>query len=162
MPTLTEISKRYDLSLRDKMDAFETELAKHPQTYLPLCHWFTDTQFPGLYLYTRQIFMPAGTIVTSRTHRVKHIFIISQGAFEVMNQNGKVELIRAPYTGVTHEGTRRVIGIIEDTIWTASFVTDTKDIPTLEDELTFTANKTLPKGFQGAFRGRKTDLLMAP
>lgn len=160
LPTLANISKTHELALVDKMDHFESRIAELPQVYLPLAHWFTDTQFAAIYLYTRQIFMPAGTIVTSRTHKIRHIFTISQGEFEVMNEKGYVERIIAPHTGVTFEGTRRVIRIIQDTIWTASYVTDTKDIEKVAEQVTFTANSNLPEEFVGAYKGKPSDILM--
>ena len=150
MPT----SFNLDISLKEKMDCIEADLAKEPQVYLPLCHRFT----PGLYI--REIFMPAGTIVTSRTHKVTHPYVISQGKFKVITQDGKGEIIEAPYTGVTEAGTRRIIQILEDTVWTAFYVTEKTDIDEIGEDFTFTENEKLPEGFRQAYLGNARDILM--
>lgn len=79
----------------------------------PLKHTFT----PGM--YAREITMPAGTLLTSKIHKTEHQFIVSEGVLSVFNaENNETIQIEAPYHGVTKPGTRRVIFIFEDTIWT--------------------------------------------
>jgi len=78
----------------------------------PVDHIFT----PGL--YSRQIFMKAGTFITSKIHKTKHPYIVSQGLVSVWIDEGEEIVIQAPYTGITEPGTRRVLYIWEDTIWT--------------------------------------------
>ncbi len=77
----------------------------------PLRHIFT----PGL--YTREIFMPKGSLIVSRIHNTTHTFVVSKGHAAVL-VDGVVEHIKAPYTGITKPGTRRVLFIHEDCIWT--------------------------------------------
>lgn len=78
----------------------------------PLTHTFT----PGL--YSRQIFMPAGSILTSKIHRTEHQFIVSSGRVTVYSESGSVETICAPHIGITKPGTRRLLLVHEDTVWT--------------------------------------------
>lgn len=78
----------------------------------PVDHIFT----PGL--YSRQIFMKAGTFITSKIHKTKHPYIVSQGLVSVWIDEGQEIVIQAPHTGITEPGTRRVLYIWEDTIWT--------------------------------------------
>jgi hypothetical protein len=61
--------------------------------------------------------MPAGTLLTSKIHKTEHPFIVSKGKLNVF-LNGEMQYIEAPYSGVTKPGTRRVIYILEDCIWT--------------------------------------------
>ena len=77
----------------------------------PLKHSF----IPGY--YCRQIFMPAGSKLTSQIHRTEHTYHIIQGKLIVWNKGEAVE-ITAPHCGITTPGTRRYLEIIEDCIWT--------------------------------------------
>src|SRR6478752_8060530 len=101
---------RHNDEFIDKIEAIMQE-ANNP-IECPLRHIFT----PGL--YAREIFMPANQLVTSKSHKTEHIFIVSKGVVEVSIDGGKSEMIAAPYTGITRAGTRRVLLIHEDTIWT--------------------------------------------
>lgn len=72
---------------------------------------------PGLYL--RKMFMPRNTILTSKIHKTEHPYIVSLGIVRIWSQEypDGVEVF-APYTGITHKGTRRLILAYEDTFIT--------------------------------------------
>lgn len=78
----------------------------------PLKHTFT----PGLYI--REIFMPKDSVITSKIHKTEHPFIVSKGVVSVSIDAGEWQLIEAPYSGITKPGTRRILWVHEDTIWT--------------------------------------------
>lgn len=78
----------------------------------PLVHRFTD----GMYI--REIFMPKDTIVTSMIHNTNHPYTISKGKVMVTIDNGEWVELEAPYSGITLAGTRRVLYILEDCVWT--------------------------------------------
>jgi hypothetical protein len=88
---------------------------------LPVTHRFT----PGLYI--REIFMPAGVVLTSRTHKYEHPFVISKGVLSVWSAEEGSVTYRAPHTGITKPGTRRVLLIHEDTVW-ITFHTNEDDL----------------------------------
>jgi hypothetical protein len=98
-------------------------------SFMPLTHRFT----PGLYI--REIFMPAGAIVVSRIHRFEHPYVMSMGRCAVYIDGDGWRELRAPHTGITLPGTRRLLAIFEDTIWTTFHLnpTEERDIATLED-----------------------------
>lgn len=78
----------------------------------PLEHVF----IPGMYI--REIFMPAGTLITSKIHKTEHPFFILSGAVSVYNaENDETILMVEGYGGITKPGTRRVLYIHSDTIW---------------------------------------------
>ena len=104
-----------------KLDVLEEEIFKHPQVHCPLVHRFT----PGLYI--REIFMPAGSLITSARHLTCHPFVVSKGDVSVYVEGVEVDRYKAPYTGITHPGTRRLLYIHEDTVWTTFHVTDKTD-----------------------------------
>lgn len=76
-----------------------------------LRHIFT----PGLYV--REYSAKANTLVVSRTHKTDHPFIVSKGVVSVWI-DGVETIIEAPYSGITKAGTRRVLFVHEDLIWT--------------------------------------------
>lgn len=80
----------------------------------PVIHRFTWG------LYTREIFMPAGSILTSRIHRTQHQYMILQGKAEVFIDGRGWVLVQAGDVGTTQPGTRRVLRILEDCRWITS------------------------------------------
>lgn len=78
----------------------------------PTTHRFT----PGMYI--REIFMPAGSLLTSEIHLTEHPFVISYGQITVWNPHTGTELFQAPHTGITLPGTRRILFCHTDVIWT--------------------------------------------
>lgn len=109
----------------DKIDELELAMQSLPPVECPLLHLRT----PGM--YTRQIFMPAGSLVTSKIHRTTHPFVVSLGKVSVYSENNGEEILEAPYTGITTPGTRRVLYCHTDVIWTTFHVAD--DTETIED-----------------------------
>lgn len=96
-----------------RLDELELKLlaSDAPAVELPLIHRFT----PGL--YAREIFMPAGTLLTSRQHETEHPYVILTGRVRVLVAGECVEELVAPHVGVTKPGTRRLLYIAEDCRW---------------------------------------------
>lgn len=103
------------------INRIDAELGRLPQQPLPLNHLFT----PGL--YTREIFMPKGTLLTSRVHLFEHPFVVSAGVVSVWTDDTGWVTLRAPYTGITKPGTRRVLFIHEDCIWSTFHLNPTEE-----------------------------------
>jgi len=82
-----------------------------PAVELPLVHRFT----PGL--YAREIFMPAGTLVTSKIHKTEHPYVVTKGRVSVYIPGVGIQHISAPHVGITKPGTRRLLYIHEDCTW---------------------------------------------
>lgn len=94
------------------IDAVEANILAQEQVEIPLKHLFT----PGLYV--REIFIPKGTVLTSKLHKTEHPFMVSMGCISVFTEAEGEVMIKAPYTGVTKPGTRRIIYAHEDTFFT--------------------------------------------
>lgn len=77
----------------------------------PTKHVFT----PGL--YSRMIYMPEGTWLTSEIHNTEHQFAILTGIVSVWTYETGWCTLTAPHVGVTTPGTRRVLFIHEDACW---------------------------------------------
>ena len=100
-----------------------------PAAEMPVTHMFT----PGLYV--REIFMPAGTLLTSKIHKTEHPFVILSGKVSVWVGDGEETLFEGPYVGVTKPGTRRVLYIHEDTRWLTFHPTEETDLAVIEQQL---------------------------
>lgn len=92
-----------------------------PQVECPITHRFT----PGI--YAREMFLPAGTLAVSLVHKTEHPFVVSKGKLRVWTEREGVKEISAPFIGVTKPGTRRVVLVLEDAIWTTFHATKLKD-----------------------------------
>lgn len=113
------------------LDECEAHLLTLPPVDCPVTHSFV----PGFYV--RTIFMPKGTILASRIHAHRNPFWITKGVVEVQ-ANGVTETLRAPHIGITEPGTRRLLYIHEDCVWTTFHANpdDERRIEVLERMLT--------------------------
>lgn len=124
----------------DAIDALEEALLdRFNKIDCPLVHTF----MPGLYM--REIFMPAGSKVTSKIHKHRHPFFVLKGKAEVWRDGTGWELIEAPYAGVTEPGTRRVLNILEDCNWITvhSNPENTDDLEEIEERIIEAHNNPL-------------------
>lgn len=116
---IKDIQIEHNSDIHKRIDELELEmLSNFSEAECPLSHTFT----PGL--YTREIFMPKDSLITSQIHNTIHPFVISKGAAYVKINDDDWELLEAPYRGTTFPGTRRVLAILEDCIWTTFHPTD--------------------------------------
>lgn len=117
-----------------RINAIERDLAEMPQVEMPLNHTFADGQ------YGRSIFIPAGTLATTRIHLYGHIFVLSLGSVSTW-EGAKLgwQFMAAPHIGTTSPGTRRIVYAHTDTIWTTMHLNprNETDPDKLVDELTF-------------------------
>lgn len=112
-----------------QVDDIEAAVKKMPQVDLPLTHRFT----PGLYI--REISMPKGALVVSKIHKTEHPFVVSKGHAAVWVEGVGVVQIKAPYTGITKPGTRRILYIHEDCVWTTFHPTNKTDPKEIEADV---------------------------
>ena len=95
----------------DRLDRWEAFVADKPQQECPLKHTYPEG------LYVREIFAPAGSIITSRIHKFDHPFFLIQGKLTVISETEGLVTYTAPMYGITLPQTRRAILIHEDTVW---------------------------------------------
>lgn len=113
-----------DVAVNNKIDELEAALISECEPIIcPLKHTF----IPGFYI--REIFMPKGVegkvnLITSRVHNTFHPFFVLKGKVAVYSDNDGEIVIEAPYSGITTPDTRRVLKIIEDTVWVTVHATD--------------------------------------
>ena len=120
--TSDEAHKAMDLlqlAMRRADPSFECELD----------HRFT----PGL--YTRTILMRAGDRIISKIHKTEHPYFILAGRARVFIDGVGWQELRAPHMGITKPGTRRVLEILEDTIWVTCHPTDKTTVAEVEADI---------------------------
>ncbi len=103
----------------------------------PLKHTFVDGA------YVREITMPKGVLLTSKIHKVCHPYFILKGDVSVLTEKGVVR-IKAPFSGITPAGTKRILYIHEETVWTTVHVTKEKDLDKIEEEVIANSFDELP------------------
>jgi len=81
--------------------------------------------------------MPAGTLVTSKIHKTNHPFVLSKGKVSVKIDNGEWVTMEAPFSDTTKIGTRRILYIWEDAIWSTFHVNldNTTDLEEIENRI---------------------------
>ena len=118
--------------VRERILAFEKKLRSIPGSMVgdcfPLKHTFVDGA------YVREITMPKGALLTSKIHKVCHPYFVLKGDVSVLTEKG-VQRIKAPYSGITPAGTKRILYIHEETVWTTVHVTKEKDLEKIEEEI---------------------------
>jgi len=129
--------------LINKMFEFESAIgtmpgAKFGDDACPLKHTFAD----GLYI--REMRAPKGMLNVSKLHKTTHPYFILEGDFSVLTETGVVR-IRAPYSGITKAGTKRIVYFHEDTVWITVHATKETDLKKIEDEVIAKTYKELPE-----------------
>ena len=95
----------------------------------PVQHHFA----PGA--YGREMALPAGLVVVGKIHKHAHINVISKGRVQVFTEQDGVLELAAPCTFVSSPGTKRVVHVLEETVWTTVHVTDKTDLAEIEREV---------------------------
>jgi len=97
----------------EKIDELEQSILDGDLVFvdLPLKHAFTPN------MYIREIFMPAGTLLTSKIHNTEHPYVVLSGSVRVNIPGVGVKILKAGHNGITEKGTRRVLFIEEDCRW---------------------------------------------
>ncbi len=130
-----------EIATNDNIDILEVAMISECEPIVcPLKHTFTK----GFYI--REIFMPKGVdgkvnLITSRVHNTFHPFFVLKGKVAVYSDNDGEQIIEAPYHGITTPNTRRVLKILEDTIWVTVHATDIEPENDSEQALEEAANK---------------------
>jgi len=125
----------------DRLDRWEAFVADKPQQECPLKHTYP------VGMYVREIFAPAGSIITSRIHKFDHPFFLMKGKLTVISETEGLATYTAPTYGITLPQTRRAILIHEDTVWITVHPNpeNKKDHEEIKNDLTYMRdNKYLP------------------
>ena len=95
---------------------------------------FSVNHFFAPNVYARQMTLPKGGLIIGKIHKHSHLNIISSGHCYVLTDNGALEII-APHTFVSDVATKRVVLVLEETIWTTIHITNETDLEKIEKEI---------------------------
>ena len=128
MSAFDELEVRPGMTAREKivfMDVcISTELSPID---LPLQHFFTNG------MYARQMFLPAGAVLTGKLHLHDHFFMVNQGDISIFSSDtGMATRVQAPFFCVSKAGVRRAGFAHEDTIVTTIHICPTEDLEEAE------------------------------
>lgn len=97
---------------------------------MPVEHFFAP------HLYLRKINMPAGTLVVGKMHKTEHLNILMSGKCAV-RCNGATKIYKAGDIFISTPGIKKVLYVIEDTVWLVPHVTDETDLDKIEQEVIY-------------------------
>lgn len=97
---------------------------------------------PGV--YARELFIPAGVVLTGKIHKTRHLNIISKGRIAVATEQGP-KVVEAPHIMVSDPGTKRAGYALEDTIWITIHVTEETDLDKIEQQVIAEDYDDLPR-----------------
>lgn len=114
-----------EVSTRNNVYAFEKLMKQQPQVEIPVKNYFSQG------VYAREIFIPAGTILTGKIHKYSQLNILVMGEMDVLVDD-EVKRIKAPFTVVSPPGTKRIAKAISDCIWITVHGTEETDLDKIE------------------------------
>jgi quercetin dioxygenase-like cupin family protein len=115
--------------MKEKVEELEKMMQAYDPAILPITHHFADG------IYAREMFMPAGAILTGAVHKTNHMCILSKGHVRVASEDGPIDLV-APATIIAPPGTKRAIYALEDSVWTNIHATNETNLDKIVEELT--------------------------
>jgi hypothetical protein len=123
--------------VRALIGALHDALAQHPDAVFgdsalcPLIHRFADG------LYTREIFIPKGMVLTGKIHRYAHPNFLMKGEVIVVTEAGGRQHLIAPLALISPPGTKRAVYALEDTVWVTVHANpdNTQDLAVLEAQI---------------------------
>ena len=113
--------------IADQIAHLEVEIMRLPKANVEIVHHFR----PGFYV--REMRAPAGSVITGRRHRTRHLNILARGRLTGINElDGSRKMLAAPHYFFSDPGTRRAAIVHEDLVWITVHETNETDIPKLE------------------------------
>jgi hypothetical protein len=115
------------LVLRERIQAIGEQLLEIcGRCDLPVEHEFCD----GMYI--RRLFIPKGTLIVGRIHRLDCVNVVEKGDIAVLTESG-TKRVKAGFTVCSPRGLQKLGYANEDTVFTNIFRTDETDIDQLEE-----------------------------
>lgn len=114
--------------MHDKVKLLQDELLKMPQAEGSVRHIF----MPGIYM--RELTIPADVVSVGHNHRYNHISMLTKGRITVLNEDGSLTELTAPFTMISAPG-KKCAYTHEETVWVNVHAAAGTDVETLEQIL---------------------------
>jgi hypothetical protein len=121
-------------SAKEKLYSLQALVGQLPQVECPLQHLFAPAE-NGKFIYSRTIFIPAGTFIVGKIHRHRHHNILSMGKVQVFTEFDGAQHLVGPLSMVSEARTKRGVYAETDTVWTTIHLVSTTDLDKIEREL---------------------------
>lgn len=131
VPSLSPLQIRYKICEFEELLRQELLAGRLPARDFPALHHFDLPAGKCL----RSMFLPAGSLVVGKLHRHEHPNFISLGKVTMFTEHGGLETLQAPCHMVSPAGTKRVLFVHEDTIWTVEHEATSTDLDELEQQV---------------------------
>ena len=128
-----------ELTVTDRILDLEREIQTLPQVECRVTHHFA----PGV--YTREMFIPAGTVVTGAVHKTEHFNIIVQGRISVVCEGHSVTH-KSGEIFTSKAGAKKAVYAHVDTVYMTIHATDETDTAKLVETLTESTESELLGG----------------
>lgn len=115
--------------MRARVMKLEEALLQLPQAKMFLKHYFAQG------LYARELFIPAGCVLTGKIHLTEHLAMLVQGEMELLTEDGP-QHVMAPAIFVSRAGAKRAGVAYTDSRFVCIHATSETNIDRLEAELT--------------------------
>lgn len=138
MSVSTDVNSVEKVSAREKMNNFQAACDKYvadgaEKADLKHTHHFSDLHpVFGCHLYSREVFVPANSIITGKIHKYPTMNILLKGKIIVVSEEGK-RVVEAPATYMAQTGERKVGYTLEDCIWINVILTDKAGEENIDD-----------------------------
>lgn len=113
---------------RVKVTELEDVLRTLPPADMPVTHHFSHG------VYGRELFIPAGTVLTGKIHKFSSMNVLLSGEIAVLTQDGTVKRVTQGYVEIAPPGMKRVGYAITDTRWLTVHGTHETDLAAIEEE----------------------------
>jgi hypothetical protein len=141
---MTEVAEIVHKEEDEKVDGAMVHKAGNPQSE-EMKEVFPLKQTLEGGLYTRELFMPKGSLVISMIHKQQHPSFLLKGKVSYINDEGEIVTITGPHVIFTQIGTQRVLYIHEDTNWCCVYKTDAKTFEEAEADVYTDDYRDLPQ-----------------
>lgn len=112
---------------REKVFALEAAMRELPPVEMPVKNHFSHG------VYGRELFIPAGTVLTGHIHKHTNMNILLEGEMSVSTESG-IERVAAGFVVVSPPGTKRVAYAHTDCRWLTVHGTHEQDVDVIERE----------------------------
>lgn len=112
--------------LHQRINEVTEKMLAMPQAEASVIHRFS----PGLYI--REVSLKAGSFIIGYIHKHDHFNIMLKGHLIMINEDGSITDFIAPQSYTAKPG-RKVVYIVEDTVWQNIYPTDETDIDKIEE-----------------------------
>lgn len=144
-----ELERRSTESRRLQILRLQATMLTHPDGDRE-CKEFPVRHFKAPGMVARQMFLPKRGLIVGKIHKHAHLNHITYGHVRVETEHGSME-IRGPHTFTSLVGTKRVVLVLEDTLWTTFHLNpndldpeDEADMQKLEDEIIAKSYEEVP------------------